>query len=200
MVKITCKGSSFIDIDNLVEFQGELKKRTKKDLELIKKSIEKYGFSFPFFVWKHEDENKVLDGHGRLLALKEMRKDGEEIPHLPIVEIFAESVEEAKNKLLRLNSQFGSLSNESVMTFASGMEIDLDDLALPAGTLALNFEINDYSDLQNELDNLEGMEDEIIEILVPKVHAEKVREYLRNNCVNTSAGLGQGVMKLCGLL
>lgn len=142
MIEIKCTAADTIGIDELTEFQGALKERTDADIEKITKSIRKHGFSFPFFVWKHKDEhgeeiNHVFDGHGRLLALKRMRAQGEEIPALPVSYIKAETEAEAKELLLKLNSQYGRMTAESVAEFLDGLKIDLSDLQLPDGVLDL---------------------------------------------------------------
>ena len=77
MVRITCKTADLLPLDAIEDLQGGLKKRSKKDIELITKSIEKYGFSFPFFVWKNGEHNYCLDGHGRRLALLELERKGD---------------------------------------------------------------------------------------------------------------------------
>ena len=138
MIVINCTGSDTIELDELADFQGALKQRSAADINKIIKSIKKHGFSFPFFVWAHDDINHVLDGHGRLAALKKMQTDGEEIPALPCVYVEAENEAEAKEKLLKLNSQYGHMTAESVADFLDGMEIELDDLALPDGVLDLS--------------------------------------------------------------
>ncbi len=138
MIVINCTGSDTLELDELADFQGALKQRSAADVNKIIKSIKKHGFSFPFFVWAHDDINHVLDGHGRLAALKKMQADGEEIPALPCVYVEAENEAEAKEKLLKLNSQYGHMTAESVADFLDGMEIELDDLALPDGVLDLS--------------------------------------------------------------
>ena len=138
MIVINCTGSDTIQLHELTEFQGELKERSAGDVEKIIKSIKKHGFSFPFFVWKNDGKNNVLDGHGRLMALQQMAAAGEEIPALPCVYISAKDEAEAKEKLLKLNSQYGHMTAESVADFLDGMEIELDDLALPDGVLDLS--------------------------------------------------------------
>ena len=142
MIKINCTGSDTIELDQLTEFQGELKSRSADDIEKIIRSIKKHGFSFPFFVWAHASKkgnyiNHVLDGHGRLTALKRMRAEGTEVPPLPCVYISAKNEAEAKEKLLKLNSQYGHMTAESVAAFLDGLEIDLNDIALPEGVLDL---------------------------------------------------------------
>lgn len=142
MIVINCTGSDTIELHQLTEFQGELKERSAGDIEKIIKSIRKHGFSFPFFVWAHAGENgnyinHVLDGHGRLEALKKLQSEGEEIPPLPCVYVTAENEAEAKEKLLKLNSQYGHMTAESVAQFLDGLQIDFDELQLPDGVLDL---------------------------------------------------------------
>lgn len=144
-IDIKCVAADELDIDDLTEFQGNLKKRNDADIEKITKSIKKHGFSFPFFVWPHDGINHVFDGHGRLLALKRMRAQGVEIPPLPVSYIDADNEAEAKELLLKLNSQYGSMSTESVAEFLDDIEIDFSDIALPAGYLSFIDE-DDVSD------------------------------------------------------
>jgi len=134
-IEITCRGADSLPLDAIEEFQGNLKKRTAKDIGLIVKSIEKYGFSFPFFVWNGSGHNYCLDGHGRIQALCEMRKRGVSLPLFPVAYIDAKDEAEAKQKLLRLNSQYGQMSIDSVMEFTEGLEVDFGDLSLPGGAL-----------------------------------------------------------------
>ena len=136
-IEINCTGSDTIQLHQLTEFQGELKERSAGDVEKIIKSIKKHGFSFPFFVWKNDGKNNVLDGHGRLMALKQMAAAGEEIPALPCVYISAKDEAEAKEKLLKLNSQYGHMTADSVAEFLGDIKIDFDELALPDGVLDL---------------------------------------------------------------
>lgn len=128
-IEITCHTGDFLNLSDLKQFQGNLKYREKEDIEKVKKSILKYGFSFPFFVWKGKDkENYILDGHGRELALKKLEQDGYEIPSLPIVYITAKDTKEAKEKLLRINSRFGDITNKSFEDFAKDLNFDFNSI------------------------------------------------------------------------
>lgn len=120
-MRITCDTKDTLPLAALSEFQGGLKKRGDGDYEKIRKSIEKYGFATPFFVWTHDGVNHVLDGHGRLETLKRMRADGEEIPPLPVVYVDCKDEADAKNLLLRINSAYGTMTAESVMDFMGGV-------------------------------------------------------------------------------
>lgn len=108
-MRITCETKDTLPLDALAEFQGGLKKRGDGDYEKIRKSIDKYGFATPFFVWAHDGVNHVLDGHGRLETLKRMRAAGEEIPPLPIVRVDCKDEAAAK-----MNSKESTLSELSI--------------------------------------------------------------------------------------
>lgn len=134
-IKITCETKDSLLLKDLTEFQGELKARDEKDVDKIVKSIKKYGFSFPFFVWKHNKINHVLDGHGRLKALHKLDDLGFEIPELPVVYVQCKDEESAKDLLLRLNSSYGKMTKESVLEFIGDFELDLSNFELPCGAI-----------------------------------------------------------------
>lgn len=148
-IRIACRGADTLPLDAIEEFQGNLKKRSKADIDKIITSILKYGFSFPFFVWNGDGHNRCLDGHGRIQALAEMRRQGVSLPLFPVAYVEAKDEAEAKQKLLRLNSQYGQMSVDSVLEFMSGLEIVGTELALPSGTLELVGEeaVSDYPPL-----------------------------------------------------
>jgi len=141
MIEIKCTGTDFLPLEALEDFQGSLKKRGKKEISLITKSIKKYGFSFPFFVWQDGPHNYILDGHGRLTALKLMQSNGDALPLFPVVYIDAQDEAEAKNKLLRLNSGYGKMTKDSIFEFLDGVHVDFEELMLPGKDL-LKFKIS----------------------------------------------------------
>lgn len=140
MIKIKCTTKDTLDLSQLEEFQGNLKERESADYEKIERSIKKHGFSFPFFVWKHDGINHVLDGHGRIGALQRLVAEGENIPPLPVVYVDCKDEAEAKEILLKLNSQYGRMTAESVKEFLGDLKINFEDLALPDGFLDLSTE------------------------------------------------------------
>lgn len=139
-MEVKCKTQHTLPLEELTEFQGNLKERDNVDVGKIIKSIRKHGFSFPFFVWNHDAINHVLDGHGRLLAIKQMAQEGENIPDLPIVYVDCKDEADAKELLLKLNSQYGKMTAESVLEFIGDIDLDFEEIALPMGTIEFNFE------------------------------------------------------------
>jgi len=130
-IKITCKGSKYLPIGKLKNFQGNLKELRADELEKLKRSILKYGFSFPVFVL----QSWIMDGHQRIFAVKELLKEGHTIGDIPVVEIEAESKKEAAEKLLLLNSQYAKITDDGFYEYLNEFDLDLlefkDDLELP---------------------------------------------------------------------
>ena len=141
-ISIRCETKDTMKLEDMTVLQGNLKARTEDDYTKIKKSILKYGFSFPAFIWvdKKTKTNFLIDGTGRYSALKQMQEEGYLIPELPIVYIEAKDKAEAKNKLLRLNSQYGKMSKDSVLEFASDIDLDFSEIALPDTTICFEDE------------------------------------------------------------
>lgn len=157
MIEIKCTGTELLPLKDIKEFQGSLKKRSKRDIEKLKASIERYGFSFPFFVWVDDGVNWCLDGHGRIQTLTEMGALGQSFP---VVYVEADSEEEAKKKLLQMNSQYGQITLSGITDFLDGIEMNFDDIALPAGNLDLRSLIK-YDD--EEADPNIAEKDELLE-------------------------------------
>lgn len=60
----------YIPVDNITPYPKNAKKHTEKDIEVIKNSILRFEMCDPVGVWG--ERNIVVEGHGRLLALKEL--------------------------------------------------------------------------------------------------------------------------------
>ena len=60
MIKIECKANDTLAIEKMKLFQGTLKTRLPEDYVKIQKSIEQYGFSFPFFIWMSSRKMKPI--------------------------------------------------------------------------------------------------------------------------------------------
>jgi hypothetical protein len=136
-LRITCEGSDLIDYKTIKNLQSGLKTRTNEDIEGMIKSLILHGFSFPMFVYKHKGVNYALDGHGRLLALSMLEetgyflednelKSGSEpwiIPLVPCVYIEAKDFAEAKVKLLKHNSEYGTITQVGFNDFTKDIDI-----------------------------------------------------------------------------
>lgn len=61
----------YVPIGTIEPYENNARKHGKKDLAAIEKSIQEFGFNDPIGVWN----NKIIEGHGRLLAAKELGFD-----------------------------------------------------------------------------------------------------------------------------
>ncbi len=59
-----------IDINNITPYKNNAKIHTLEQIEQIKKSIEEFGMNDPIAVWG--EDNIIVEGHGRLEALKQL--------------------------------------------------------------------------------------------------------------------------------
>ncbi len=152
-IRVTCHAADILPIDALLEFQGELKRITKDNLDKLKRSILKHGFTAPIFVWQGVD-NHILDGHQRLKALIELRREGYNIPLLPVAYIDADDEKHAREKLLYITSQYGDFSTEGIQSFAEGLDIDFGEMRFTGGDFyitASDFELpEDNADIDED--------------------------------------------------
>ena len=132
IIRVTCEVADFLPVDQIMEFQGELKKRDRYDIENIKRSLKKYGINYPFYIWEHEGVMYCLNGHGRKIALVELRDKGWTVPDIPIVYILAKDMAEAKEKVLLELCRFGKMTEESVKDFIGDMPVELDEIQIPS--------------------------------------------------------------------
>ena len=58
----------YVNIDGLRPYKNNAKIHTKEQIAQIKKSIEEFGFNDPVAIWNDE----IVEGHGRLIAAKEL--------------------------------------------------------------------------------------------------------------------------------
>ena len=142
-IRVTCRGADSLPIDAIVEFQGALKTITQDNLDKLKRSILRHGFTAPFFVWQSAD-NHLIDGHQRLKALLALRQEGYDMPLLPVVYIEADSEAHAKEKLLYITSQYGEFTREGFASFVDGLDFSMEDMRLTDGEFTSGmFEIGD---------------------------------------------------------
>lgn len=60
----------YLKLDELTPYEKNARKHQKEDVGAIKESIKKFGMNDPIGIWG--EKNIIVEGHGRLLALKEL--------------------------------------------------------------------------------------------------------------------------------
>jgi ParB-like chromosome segregation protein Spo0J len=139
-IRITCRGADVCNLDELIPLQGDLKTLSSEKYKKLKRSLLSKGFSFPFLVWKNEGKLYILDGHQRDTALKRLRAQGYTIPPLPISFIDAVDEREAREKILLLSSQYGEMTEESLLEYINLSGLDLEEVAQTVDLPNINLE------------------------------------------------------------
>lgn len=92
----------YVDIDSIKPYKNNAKLHPQEQIEQIKKSIEQFGMDDPIGIWKDE----IVEGHGRLIACKELG-----FKEVPIIRLDHLTDEERKaytlaHNKLTMNSDF----------------------------------------------------------------------------------------------
>ena len=138
-----------IKIEDLKPYEKNAKLHPQEQIEQIKKSIEQFGMNDPIAVWG--EKNIIVEGHGRLEALKQLN-----VKEVPCIRLDHLTDEERKAYTLAHNK----------LTMNSDFDLDI-----------LNDELDeifniDMADFGFDLDFEDEEEQEIIEDEVPEVSEE----------------------------
>ena len=123
-IQVKAKGHTFLPIDRLLEFQGNLKRLTQQNREKLMASILEKGFIAPIFVWDDAGEYRRREGHQRLKTRLGWRQQGGAIPMLPVDIIEADDEQDAKKKLLAITSQYGEFTTDGYAEFISDIDVE----------------------------------------------------------------------------
>ena len=111
----------YVDINSIKPYKSNAKLHPKEQIEQIKKSIEQFGMDDPIGIWK----NEIVEGHGRLIACKELG-----YTEVPIIRLDHLTDEERKaytlaHNKLTMNSDFDlDILNEELQSIEN---IDMED-------------------------------------------------------------------------
>lgn len=133
----------YVKPSELVPYENNAKLHPAEQIEQIKESIRDFGFNDPIAVWK---DNKVIEGHGRLIASIELGLD-----EVPIIRLDNLTDDERKAYTLVHNK----------LTMNSGFDDTLLDLELGDIDIDMEkfgFELGDFGE-----ENIEIVEDDVPE-------------------------------------
>lgn len=108
------------------------------NIEALKKSLIKHGFSLPFAVWKSGEDYYTVDGHTRQKALKELISEGVEVPkELKAFEIEAKDRKEAISILVEVFNQKHNAFDSGVLINWMEMEqVEIETADINIGGLS----------------------------------------------------------------
>ena len=144
----------YVDIDTIKPYKNNAKLHPKEQIEQIKKSIENFGMNDPIGIWN----NEIVEGHGRILACKELG-----YKQIPVIKLDHLTDEERKSYIIAHNK----------LTMNSDFDIDILRTELE-NLKELDFDLELTGFNVDELDDIFQVEEEteIVEDEVPEVPEE----------------------------
>lgn len=145
----------YVDIDTIKPYKNNAKLHPKEQIEQIKKSIENFGMNDPIGIWN----NEIVEGHGRILACKELG-----YKQIPVIKLDHLTDEERKSYIIAHNK----------LTMNSDFDIDILRTELE-NLKELDFDLELTGFDVDELDDILGNNEEEVEIVedeVPEVPEE----------------------------
>lgn len=149
----------YINIDKLKPAEYNPRKADQKQIDDIKKSIQRFGLVDPLIVNSaKERKNVVIGGHLRLKVAKDMG-----YKEIPVVYVNIPDIEKEKELNIRLNKNTGEFDYDLLANFDEKFLLDVG---------FLNEELTDIFDLETQDDNFD-FEKEVNKIEKPKT---KIRD------------------------
>lgn len=145
----------YVDIGTIKPYKNNAKLHPKEQIEQIKKSIENFGMNDPIGIWN----NEIVEGHGRILACKELG-----YKQIPVIKLDHLTDEERKSYIIAHNK----------LTMNSDFDIDILRTELE-NLKELDFDLELTGFNVDELDDILGKNEEEVEIVedeVPEVPEE----------------------------
>ena len=146
MIKNRIKQLIEVDWQNLKAIQPEDVK-IQNNLDALKASLIKHGFSLPFAVWIDGADIYTIDGHTRKKALQELQAEGVEIPDkLKAFEIEAKDRKEAVEILVEVfNQKHNPFDNEVLVNWLEIEEVEIQNLD------AINLVKTDFNSIPDDI-------------------------------------------------
>lgn len=165
----------YMDVDELTPYEHNTRAHDREDIEAIKASIQRVGFRDPIGIWR--EHNIIVEGHGRLMAAKELG-----IKRLPCIRL--DDMTDTQRRLYAIeHNRTAELSKWLPDELNREIEalklegVEMPELALEGITEELeDFEIMD-DDSEGSSEN--GNEIETISFEFTDAQAEAVQEALR---------------------
>ena len=144
----------YVDIDTIKPYKNNAKLHPKEQIEQIKKSIENFGMNDPIGIWN----NEIVEGHGRILACKELG-----YKQIPVIKLDHLTDEERKSYIIAHNK----------LTMNSDFDIDI-----------LRTELENLKELDFDLE-LTGFNVDELDELFKQDEEENIKENERQRTNNT---------------
>ena len=92
-----------INISEIIEYSGNAKEHPEWQIEQIKNSIQEFGFNDPIAI---DENNTIIEGHGRYLALKDLGYEEIEVIRLNHLSEEQKAAYAIAHNKLTMNTEF----------------------------------------------------------------------------------------------
>lgn len=140
----------YYPIESIKPYENNAKIHTDEQIEQIKKSIQEFGMNDPIAIWSND--NIIIEGHGRLMACKELGM--EEVPIIRLDDLTDDQ-----------RRAYTLIHNQTTMN--TGFDVDI----LNAELENIDIDMSDFGFDEIELDDIEEERD-IVEDEVPEAPEE----------------------------
>lgn len=157
----------YLSVEDLKPYERNTRKHEKKDIDNIARSIEKYGMNDAVGIWGKE--NIIVEGHGRVLACKQLG-----IKTVPCVRLDHLSDEERREYAIAHNAT-AELSDWGDILTDELADLDLSDFDFDFGIEKEKVETNQRQEISlNETISviIECVDDEEAETIFEKLSEE----------------------------
>lgn len=179
----------YLPIDKLQPYENNAKIHTDEQIEQIKNSIKEFGMLDPIGIWG--GQNKIVEGHGRLLACKQLG-----IKEVPIIRLDELTDEQRKAyTLIHNKTTMNTGYDENILaielTDLEDFELDLGDFGfddLVLDDFGTDFELpsGDKSEICQMTFTLHEKQKELIEYAISTI-GDNVSEKFSNTNKNGNA-------------
>jgi len=197
---VNCAYDEMVQIASIRPNPRNPNKHPPEQVEKLAKLIKAHGWRNPITVSTRS--GLVVQGHCRLLAAQKLGLKQAPVDYQDFDSDAQEwAVMVADNVIAEL-AEIEGLKMGELLCELDQLNYDLDLTALSPEQIEnhVSGPIIDFKDLDNESKRLAESEDTSIVIIVPIKYFEVVQNWLCNGEMKTSAGMGRGVLKRCGLL
>ena len=139
----------YVGIDSIQPYENNARSHGKEDVKAIVKSIEEFGFNDPIGVWN----NQIVEGHGRLLAAKELG-----MKEVPIIRL-DELTDEQRKAYALAHNKTAELSGWDFDVLASELQeitdIDMTEFGFFIPEISLSENEEEPEELFDDIEKLE---------------------------------------------
>lgn len=175
--------------DSLVPYVNNANIHSEEQIEQIVASIKEFGFNDPVGVWTNANgESELVEGHGRVLAAKQLGIDKLPVVHLDsltdeqrraYVHVHNQQTRNSEFDLEMLNEEMNELDfNWDELGFEFFEDDDSESLLKENKSVEIGTVIYEPNETNHDIEDLYSVDREYLDEIISEIKNSKVREML----------------------